>query len=131
MRESERQSRVRTRELRKSMPRSEALLWSYIRKRALNGARFRREHLIGSYIAVFACPASKFVVEVDGATHSTPEELAHDARRTKYLEEVGWTVIRVSNTGVYENMDGVWVTIAARLASPDRLARDLSESGEV
>lgn len=112
------------------MPRSEALLWSYIRKRALNGARFRRQHLIGSYIADFACPASKLVVEVDGATHSTPEELAHDARRTKYLEEFGWTVIRVSNTDVYENMDGVWVTIAARLASPDRLARDLSESGE-
>jgi very-short-patch-repair endonuclease len=85
---------------------------------------------VGPYIADFACIASRLIVEVDGATHSTPEELAHDARRTRYLEDLGWTVIRVSNSDVYENMDGVWRAIAARLAPPPRFARDLPTSGE-
>ncbi|GAM98730.1 DNA methylase [alpha proteobacterium U9-1i] len=96
----------------------------------MNGARFRRQHPVGPYIADTACPAVRLIVEVDGATHSTSDELAHDARRTKYLEQQGWTVIRVSNIDVYENMDGVWRTIAARLAPPPRSARDLPTGGE-
>jgi very-short-patch-repair endonuclease len=56
--------------------------------------------------------------------------LAYDDRRTKYLEQRGWTVIRVTNTDVYENMDGVWRTISAQLAPPARFARDLPARGE-
>jgi len=84
------------------MSRAEALLWSCIRRRALNGARFRRQHPIGPYIADFACIGAKLVLEVDGATHWTDEQLAHDARRTKFLENNGWRVIRVTNADVYE-----------------------------
>ena len=121
---------AKARSLRQNMTKAEVFLWMSLRKRALNGARFRRQHPVGPYIADFACPAAKLIVEVDGATHSTPEELAHDMRRTKYLESEGWTVIRVSNTDVYENMDGVWRAIAAQLAPPPRYARDLPASGE-
>lgn len=118
------------RSLRQNMTKAEVILWVHIRKRALNGARFRRQHPIGPYIADFTCPAAKLVVEVDGATHSTPEELAYDARRTKYLESEGWTVIRVTNSDIYENMDGVWRLVAAQLAPPSRSARHLPASGE-
>ena len=120
----------KARTLRQNMTKAEVILWVNIRKRAMNGARFRRQHPIGPYIADFACAAAKLVVEVDGATHSTPEELAHDARRTKYLEQEGWVVIRVTNIDVYENMDGVWRMIAAQLAPPPRSARDLPAGGE-
>ena len=112
------------------MTKAEVILWVHLRRRAMNDARFRRQHPIGPYIADFTCPASKLVVEVDGATHSTPEELAYDARRTKYLEQQGRTVIRVTNTDIYENMDGVWRTISAQLAPPARYARDLPAGGE-
>jgi len=116
------------------MPRSEALLWSYIRKRALSGAKFRRQHPVGPYIADFACIAAKLIVEVDGATHSTPKELAHDDRRAKYLEGKGWTVYRVNNSDIHENMDGVWRGIEAQLAPPAPPAcagvRDLPAGGE-
>jgi very-short-patch-repair endonuclease len=67
---------------------------------------------------------------VDGATHSTPDELAYDSRRTKYLESEGRSVVRVTNTDIYENIDGVWRTIAAQLVPPARSARDLPTSGE-
>jgi very-short-patch-repair endonuclease len=120
----------KARALRQNMTKAEVILWMNLRKRALNGARFRRQHPIGPYIADFTCPAAKLIVEVDGATHSTPEELAYDARRTKYLEQHGWAVIRVNNSDVYENMDGVWRTIAAQLAPPLRSAQHLPASGE-
>lgn len=112
------------------MTKAEVILWVNLRKRAMNGARFRRQHPIGPYIADFTCPATKLIVEVDGATHSTPEELAYDAQRTKYLEQLGWTVIRVTNTDIYENIDGVWRTIRAQLAPPSRSARHLPTRGE-
>jgi len=118
VRDAEKQSRSHAKRLRKEMPRAEALLWSYIRRRALNGVRFRRQHPIGPYIADFACVAARLVVEVDGATHWTAEQLAHDARRTKFLEAEGWRVLRVTNSDVYENLDGVWLTIAGAVPPP-------------
>lgn len=121
---------AKARSLRQSMTKAEVILWVNLRKRAMNGMRFRRQHPVGSYISDFACPAARLIVEVDGATHSTPDELAYDARRTKYLEQHGWTVIRVSNTDVYEKMDGVWRLISAQLAPPPRCARDLPTGGE-
>ncbi|HVV32571.1 MAG TPA: DUF559 domain-containing protein [Vitreimonas sp.] len=119
---------AKARTLRQNM--TKVILWVNLRKRALNGARFRRQHPIGPYIADFACPAAKLVVEVDGATHSIAEELAYDQRRTKYLEAEGWSVIRVSNTDVFENIGGVWLAIAAQLAPPARYARNLPAGGE-
>lgn len=124
----------KARALRQNMTKAEVILWVNLRKRAMNGARFRRQHPIGPYIADFTCPASKLVVEVDGATHSTSEELAYDARRTKYLEQQGWTVIRVTNSEIYDDMDGVWRAISAQLAPPAppalRRGRDLPTRGE-
>jgi very-short-patch-repair endonuclease len=119
----------KARSLRQNMTKAEVILWMHLRKRAMKGARFRRQHPIGPYIADFACPNSKLIVEVDGATHSS-EQLAYDTRRTKYLESEGWTVLRVTNTDIYENIDGVWRSIAARLAPPARFARDLPARGE-
>lgn len=118
------------RALRQNMTKAEVILWVNLRKRAMNGARFRRQHPIGPYIADFTCPAAKLIIEVDGATHSTPDELAYDARRPKYLADQGWTVIRVTNIDIYENMDGVWRTINAQLAPPPRSARHLPTRGE-
>lgn len=71
--------------LRQNMTKAEVILWTHLRRRAVEGARFRRPHPIGPYIADFACASAKLLVEVGGATHSTPEELAYGLRRTKYL----------------------------------------------
>jgi very-short-patch-repair endonuclease len=119
---------AKARSLRRNMTKAEVILWMHLRKRAMKGARFRRQHPIGPSIADFACPGAKLVVEVDGATHGT-DKLVYDSRLTKYLESEGWTVIRVTNTDIYENIDGVWRTIAAQLAPPPRYARDLPTSG--
>jgi Protein of unknown function (DUF559) len=57
----------------------------------------------------------KLVIEVDGKTHSTPEELAYDNRRTAFLVEQGYAVIRFQNIELFEGMDHVLVLILEAL----------------
>ena len=117
MRGDEIQSRGRAKQLRRTMTKAEVLLWAHLRRNAM-GAKFRRQHPIGPYIADFACVERMLVVEVDGATHATPEERTHDRVRTALLNAQGWRVLRVQNSDVYENLDGVWRTIEAALSHP-------------
>ena len=51
----------RARELRKSMSTPERRLWWALRNRPLDGARFRRQHLIGPYIADFVCLEKRLI----------------------------------------------------------------------
>jgi very-short-patch-repair endonuclease len=73
----------------------------------MSGCRFRRQHPIGPYIADFACLSLRLVIEVDGATHGSVVELAHDARRDAYLRRRDFVVLRFWNHEIYENLDGV------------------------
>jgi very-short-patch-repair endonuclease len=57
----------------------------------------------------------KLIVEVDGVTHSEPSEIARDKARSEVLEACGFLVVRVSNTDVYENLEGVLEFIEASL----------------
>ncbi len=49
----------------------------------------------------------KLIVEVDGVTHVEPSELARDKARSDVLEGCGFHIVRVTNTDVYENLEGV------------------------
>jgi very-short-patch-repair endonuclease len=49
----------------------------------------------------------KLIIEVDGMTHATDAEVAHDIERTRVLESLGFLVVRVTNADVYDNLDGV------------------------
>jgi very-short-patch-repair endonuclease len=111
----------RARNLRAEQTSAEAKLWAKLRNRRLNGFKFTRQEPIGPYIADFCCRAEKLVVEIDGATHSTDEERAHDARRTAFIEAQGHRVLRVHNVETFENMDGVLETILATLERRDHL----------
>lgn len=104
---AEPKTREHAKALRKSMTKAEIILWSQLRRRALQGHHFRKQHPVGPYITDFACVKQKLVIEVDGETHATFAERSHDNRRTKYLESEGWHVHRVWNTDIYENLEGV------------------------
>jgi very-short-patch-repair endonuclease len=93
--------------LRSSQTSAEARLWQALRNRRLARWKFRRQHPIDRYVADFVTLDGKLIVEVDGATHSTSSEIARDNARTDILESCGFLVLRVSNTGVYENLEGV------------------------
>ncbi len=107
MREGEKRSRPFARKLRKEMTDAEIWLWAKLRRPPDSSLKFRRQHPIGPYIADFACVARRLVVEIDGATHGTDAEIAHDTVRTAHLMSEGWRVIRFTNDEVYRDPDGV------------------------
>jgi very-short-patch-repair endonuclease len=111
----------RSRALRADQTSAEAKLWAKLRNRGLNGFKFSRQVPIGPYFADFCCRERKLIVEVDGATHSTDAERASDAYRTAFLDAQGYSVLRVDNAEVYENLDGILQTILARLEGRDHL----------
>ncbi len=88
-------------------------MWYELRARRLDGMKFVRQCPIGPFFVDFACRAAQIVVEVDGGTHSTDEEVARDRARAAYLEAQGFRIFRVHNIDVYENMDGVLETLLA------------------
>ena len=48
---------------------------------------------------------------MDGATHSTDEEIAYDRQRDAWFVDNGYRVLRVSNDDVHRNLAGVCETI--------------------
>jgi len=99
--------RNRSSVLRSQETNAEARLWARLRNRQLGGFKFIRQAAIDEYFADFVCRERLLVVEVDGATHSTDEEIARDAQRTAALERLGYRVVRATNTDVVENIEGV------------------------
>jgi very-short-patch-repair endonuclease len=89
------------------MPGAELAMWQALRDRRLGGHKFIRQGAIGSYFGDFVCRDACVVVEIDGATHSTDDELAYDRVRTAYLEDHGYRVFRAHNIEVVRNLDGV------------------------
>jgi Uncharacterized protein conserved in bacteria len=109
--------KARARNLRSSQTSAEAKLWQALRNRRLARWKFRRQHPIDRYIVDFVTLDGKLIVEVDGVTHAEPSELARDKARTEVLEACGFLVVRVSNTDVYENLEGVLEMIETTLRS--------------
>ena len=101
----------RAKEMRGSPTEPEKRLWRHLSNGQLDGDKFRRQSVIGSYIADFACPAAKLIVEVDGDTHDDVK----DSIRDDALATHGYRVIRVTNQDVMQNMDGVLAFILEAL----------------
>ena len=91
--------------MRKSMPEPEARMWNELKATRCRGIKFRRQKVIGKFIADFAANEPKLVIELDGDTHAGSEN--YDVMRTRYLEEQGYAVVRFSNSDVMSNMEGV------------------------
>ena len=93
---------------------AESLLWEYLRAGVL-GVSFKRQHVIGDYIADFICLSQKLIIELDGAYHNTPKQELNDQQRTEWLENKGYCVIRFTNEELFSNIDKVLETIKDNL----------------
>jgi very-short-patch-repair endonuclease len=106
------------RAMRRQPTEPEKRLWRNLSNSQLGGFKFRRQAVIGRYIADFLCAQKALVIEVDGWTH---QDAAADARRDSALASLGFAVLRVGNADVMANMDGVLTTIVDKLRQlPDR-----------
>ena len=101
------------RKLREQETPAEQRLWRHLRNRQLCGWKFRRQAPIDPYIVDFLCFEAGLIVEVDGATHSTDEELSYDAARTAFLDRKGFAVFRITNDDLRNDADMVLHAIAA------------------
>jgi very-short-patch-repair endonuclease len=105
----------RARSLRHNHTDAERRLWGYLRNKSLQGYKFNRQVPVGIYIADFLCREAMLIVEVDGATHGNADEIKYDEKRTVFLTEKGYRVIRCANLEVFENLIGVLDTILIAL----------------
>ena len=91
--------------LRKNMTPWERKLWyNYLRNYPV---RFQRQKAIGNYIADFYCAKARLVIELDGGGHYTPEQAEKDDQRTKALESMNLSVVRICNLDIDRNFSGV------------------------
>ena len=86
---------------------AEKKLWQYIRKEQINGLKFRRQQPIGPYIADFICQPIKLIIELDGGQHNENENIKYDEKRTEYLQNAGYIVLRIWNNEIFQNIESV------------------------
>jgi very-short-patch-repair endonuclease len=71
------------------------------------GLSIKKEHRIGLYALDFCILEKQINIEIDGDQHYLDKKIiASDIRRTKYLEDKGWDVIRI-RWSEYQKMDYV------------------------
>jgi len=106
---------------------AEEILWTQLSGKKFHGYKFRRQHIIGDYIADFVCIAKKLIVEVDGKYHSTEEQIQFDEARTNYLGILGYKVVRFSNDEVIVDIDSVLRKIFIELAHTPTVPKGLAD----
>jgi 5-methyltetrahydrofolate--homocysteine methyltransferase len=97
---------------------AERFLWEALSGKKLEGYKFRRQHIIGNYIADFICLKENLIIEIDGLIHQLPENKTNDEERTKWLNGEGFQVIRFTNKEVLFELDKVLDKIELTLAAP-------------
>ena len=97
--------RSKARELRKNMTAYERELWYRFLK--YYPVPFKRQRIIGYYIADFYCTKASLAVELDGSQHYSEEGLKKDKIRTLEINEYGIEVLRITNYEVFKDFDYV------------------------
>jgi len=105
-------------ELRKRQTSAEKYLWLKLRDRQIFQVKFRRQHVIVPYIVDFIALDNKLIIELDGGDHNKEENKRHDKRRTEFLENKGYLVLRFWNNDILKNIDGVLDVISYNLRKP-------------
>lgn len=111
-------TQVRAKALRKNPTSAERKLWTLIRKRQLNGYKFRRQTPLCNFIVDFVCFDAKLIIELDGRDHLNKRR--SDLYRTEYLESMGFTILRFWNYEVFTQTNAVIETIFKHLISSSK-----------
>jgi very-short-patch-repair endonuclease len=104
------------RKLRKTGNEAEKKLWQRLRKKQLEGFKFRRQQSIGRYIVDFVNFEDKLILELDGGQHKIQK--GYDTKRDIWFEQQGFKVLRFWNNDVFINIEGVLEVIRKKLLSP-------------
>ena len=106
----------RARQLRRNHTEAERRVWARLRARQLNGVKFRRQHPVGSFVVDFCCPERRVIVELDGGQHAS--RVLEDQRRTTFLVQRGYRVLRFWDNDVITHIEAVIEQIANAVSDP-------------
>lgn len=122
-------NRRRAKKMRHAPVATEDLFWSCVRNRKLGGFKFKRQVLIGPYIADFVCLEKRVVIELDGPLHKDRKQ--YDALRDRFLADAGFKVMRIRNDdlagALAATMAFIKHTLAATTPSPRPLPHFVGE----
>ena|SRR5258708_33685042 len=105
------------RHLRNNETEAERRLWQHLRRRQLNGFKFRRQRPIGRYVCDFVCLEACVIVELDGSQHVT--QAPYDEQRDAFLRSSGYRVLRFWNGHLFSEPEAVVQTILEALNRPE------------
>ena len=103
-------------ELKKQTTQAERALWENLKTKQL-GFKFRRQHIVDTFIVDFICISKKLIIEIDGGYHNNPIQKEVDDLRTQILTELGFKVIRFTNEEIIGNIDETIKNIKEQLKS--------------
>ncbi len=89
--------------LRSNLTEAESMLWYHLRRKQLEGCKFRRQNPIGSYVVDFVCFEKMLIIEIDGGQHQQQKD--YDEQRTQFLMKKSFQVIRFWNHHVLTELD--------------------------
>jgi len=96
---------------------AERLLWRHLRRRRIDGFRFRRQRPFGPYVCDFICLEARLIIELDDSPQCALAD--RDARRDDFMRSHGHRVLCFRNVEVTANTAKVLDAIFAALHPPD------------
>lgn len=103
----------RAKQLRSHMTEEEKILWQHLRAKRFCQIKFYRQKVIGGYIVDFVSLSHKLIIELDGLQHLTQQ--AYDAKRTLFLNQQGFEVLRFWNSEIHSDLEQVLAVIFYKL----------------
>ncbi|HOW82288.1 MAG TPA: endonuclease domain-containing protein [Spirochaetota bacterium] len=102
------------RDLRNNLTESEKILWSELRKKQLDGHKFRCQHPLYRYILDFYCHEKRLAIEIDGKIHNSKKE--YDKYRDEFLQSLDIKTLRVIDKDVLNEIEIVKEMIKKELS---------------
>jgi very-short-patch-repair endonuclease len=101
-------------QLRNRSTSAEAVLWTELKSRKLDGRKFRRQQSIGNFIVDFYCAEEKLIIELDGESHGDYSKIEEDLKRDNTLIAEGYKVLRFENRVVFQDIEWLKEQIRGR-----------------
>ena len=78
-----------------------------------------------TYLLDFAVPHLKIAIEADGEEfHSSPDKIEHDKGRDMKLAQIGWTVLRFSDSEIEDQIERVLSTIVKTIMEKELVVKN-------
>ena len=105
--------KARAKAMRSNPTPAEQKMWLVLRANRFENKQFTRQTIVPPYIVDFASKAARLIIEIDGDTHFAEDR--YDARRTEFLESLGYRVLRFGNNDALKNLEGVLSVVTKAL----------------